>query len=231
MRTDITSILPTTEPYTNLGFTLIQSNTGTPTFTGTGNNAIVDWVLVELRSSAASSTVLMRKAALLQKDGDIVDMDGVSPLSIDISAGNYYVAVRHRNHLGAMTLNTVGLSSSPLVVDFTQTSTSTYGTNAQVTIGGKNYLWAGNANVNRNVIAQGANSDRSTVTNNVTSNNGSGLNTFILTGYYPTDVNMDGKTIAKGSGADNTVILNLILGYLPSNSTGSTGFIIQEQLP
>jgi hypothetical protein len=233
MRTDLTSILPGSEPYTGLGFTSVTVKAGIPSFTGTGNDAIVDWVLVELRSSTSPSTVVARQAGLLQKDGDIVDIDGVSPLTIPVATGSYYVAVRHRNHLGAMTAATVSLGSFTTSVDFTSTGTLTYGTNAQVTIGGKNHLWAGNANVNTNVIAQGGNSDRSAVTNAVTNHqtNTAALNTYILNGYLATDVNMDGKTIAKGPNADNTTILNVVLGHIGNATLVSTGFIITQQLP
>jgi hypothetical protein len=232
MRADITAMLPTAQPYTALGYANVTVKAGTPNFTGAGNNAIVDWVLVELRSSAASATVLARHAGLLQKDGDIVDIDGVSPLSIEVNSGNYFVSVRHRNHLGAMTAAAISLTGTATTVDFTNPTTVTYGTYAQVTIGGKNLLWAGNANTNNNVIAQGANSDRSTVTNSVTGTgaNATGTNAYILTGYSTTDVNMDGKSIAKGTNADNTFILNTSLGH-PNNGSGQSTFILAQQLP
>jgi hypothetical protein len=225
-------MLPTAQPYTALGYTNVTVKAGTPNFTGAGNNAIVDWVLVELRSSAASATVLARHAGLLQKDGDIVDIDGVSPLSIEVASGNYFVSVRHRNHLGAMTAAAISLTGTATTVDFTNPATVTYGTYAQVTIGGKNLLWAGNANTNNNVIAQGANSDRSTVTNSVTGTgaNATGTNAYILSGYSTTDVNMDGKSIAKGTNADNTFILNTSLGH-PNNGSGLSTFILAQQLP
>jgi large repetitive protein len=232
MRTDLTSILPNTQPYSGLGFSSVTVKAGIPSFAGTGNDAIVDWILVELRSSTSPTTVIARQAGLLQKDGDIVDIDGVSPLTIPVASGSYHVAIRHRNHLGAMTAATVSLGSFTTSVDFTSTGTLTYGTNAQVTIGGKNHLWAGNANVNTNVIAQGGNSDRSAVTNNVTGQvaNASGTNAYILTGYFATDVNMDGKSISKGVNADNTTILNVILGH-PNNANGNNIFILAQQLP
>jgi hypothetical protein len=232
MRTDLKAILPTVQPYTTLGFSNVKVKVGTPNFTGTGNNAIVDWVIVELRSAASSSTVVARQAGLLQKDGDIVDIDGVSPLAIEISTGNYFVSVRHRNHLGAMTATAIAMTASPTAIDFTNPATATYGTNAQVTIGTKKYLWAGNANGNNNVIAQGANSDRSTSTNEVANAaaNLLGSNSYIVSGYLTSDVNMDGKAIAKGTNADNTTILNIALGH-PNNASGSNLFIISQQLP
>ena len=66
------------------------------------SDIIVDWVLVELRRTATQVSKV--RAALLQKDGDIVDTDGVSPVKFSgVASGKYHVAVKHRNHLGAMT--------------------------------------------------------------------------------------------------------------------------------
>src|SRR6185437_7751182 len=65
-----------------------------------GNN-IVDWVFLELRNG---HTVLQTRSALVQRDGDIVDVDGKSPVTFNnVNNGNYTIAVRHRNHLGLST--------------------------------------------------------------------------------------------------------------------------------
>ena len=62
---------------------------------------IVDWVLVELRVGTATSAGM--RAAFLKNDGTIVDLDGTSPVEFDgISSGNYYIVVKHRNHLAVM---------------------------------------------------------------------------------------------------------------------------------
>ncbi|CAH0997759.1 hypothetical protein EMA8858_03893 [Emticicia aquatica] len=230
------NLIPTNEPYTALGFTTpaIPSSTVSPSVLSvTGTNAIIDWVLVELRNATTPTTVIARKAALIQADGDVVDTDGISPVSFGVTDGNYKIAVLHRNHLGVMTAGNLALTSTTTLVDFTSLSTLVNGTNAQATISGKNYLWAGNANVNTTVIAQGASSDRSTVTSTVISASGNtnGVNTYIVSGYKNTDVNMDGKTIAQGLNADNSYILNLIINH-PSNSTNRNNiFIITQQLP
>lgn len=109
------SLLPNIEPYTSLGY--VHAGGGgdeeviDPTVLSlTGNNAIVDWVLVELRSPTAPATIIASRSALLQADGDIVDIDGISPVSFYAPAGNYHVAVRHRNHLGVMTGAAVSLN-------------------------------------------------------------------------------------------------------------------------
>ncbi|MEN9566509.1 MAG: hypothetical protein RLZZ69_1705, partial [Cyanobacteriota bacterium] len=46
-----------------------------------------------------------------EKDGDIVDVDGISPLSFFGTPNSYYVAVRHRNHTGFRTDNKIALSA------------------------------------------------------------------------------------------------------------------------
>ncbi len=107
MNNDLADLLPTTEPYTDLGFMHISGG-GNETIEPqalnlTGGDAIVDWVIVELRDPSTPSTVVATRSALVQVDGDVVDMDGKSSVSFYAPAGNYHVAVRHRNHLGVMT--------------------------------------------------------------------------------------------------------------------------------
>ncbi len=102
------ALLPNTEPFSALGYTHYGEGGGetmvASAMTQTGNNAIVDWVVIELRDENMPSTILATRSALLQRDGDIVDVDGTSPVTFEcFKAANYHVAVRHRNHLGVMT--------------------------------------------------------------------------------------------------------------------------------
>ena len=98
----------------------------------TGQNAIVDWVFVELRSKNDSTLVVASRAGLLQRDGDIVDIDGVSPLKFPgIGADYYYFVVRHRNHLGAMTQ----ILPSNTLIDFTSLSTPLFSFGMNQTVG------------------------------------------------------------------------------------------------
>jgi len=91
----------------------------------TGPDAIVDWVMIELRQGVAgATTVTASRAALLQSDGDIVDVDGISPVSfVGVSPGNYYIAVRHRNHLGFRTNDPIAMGTAPTSLNFTDNST------------------------------------------------------------------------------------------------------------
>jgi len=53
------------------------------------NNAIVDWILVELKDGDDPTNVIYSQSALLQRDGDIVSPnDGVSPMTFNKSFGN-----------------------------------------------------------------------------------------------------------------------------------------------
>ncbi len=101
----VKNLIPLTEPYSALGLAVTGATSVTSgVLAVTGNNAIVDWVVVELRNPASTSTVVERKAALLQRDGDVVALDGTSALGFCSVAGSYHVAVRHRNHQGCMTV-------------------------------------------------------------------------------------------------------------------------------
>jgi hypothetical protein len=122
------NLLPNDEPYTALGF----SHSGDETivngvFDVTGNDAIVDWVYIELRDETTPSTIVATRAALIQKDGDIVDIDGKSNVTFDISAGNYFVVVKHRNHLGVMSASVLALSTTETTYDFTASLSNTEG--------------------------------------------------------------------------------------------------------
>lgn len=89
-----------------------------------GNDAIVDWVFLELRQgSGGSTTVVATRSALVQRDGDIVSTDGISPLLWNgVTPGQYYISIKHRNHFGFRTLNPYNLGASPLNLNFTDGS-------------------------------------------------------------------------------------------------------------
>jgi uncharacterized repeat protein (TIGR01451 family) len=196
-------------------------------------NAIVDWVLVELRDATTPATVSARQGALLQADGDVVGVDGVSALAFSgLGSNSYYVAVKHRNHLGVMTAAPVTLSVATAVVDFTNSATAVYGANAQRTLGGKQTLWSGNANGNTNVISAGPGNDSSTILGEVLSAPGNYTTNvnYILSGYRRTDLNLDGKTLAAGPNNDANIVLTSVFVH-PGNSATAANFIVSQQLP
>jgi hypothetical protein len=95
----------------------------------TGAMGIVDWVFLELRTgTSGATTVLKTKAALLQANGKIVEADGTTPVKFNgVTPGDYYVAIRHRNHLGFRTDVAQTLSTASPLMDFTNNSIAAYG--------------------------------------------------------------------------------------------------------
>lgn len=229
--------LPSTEPYSAIS-TYDHVGGGGETvdpgvFAETGADAIVDWVFVELRDTANSETVVATRSALVQRDGDVVDMDGFSPLTFDMTSGTYHVAIRHRNHLGAMTKYAIPLSNSVAVVDFTSTLLDLYGTDATKVVGNKRLLWAGNANSNDELVFQGDANDTDAVFFQVilAPGNGTFSPNYIFDGYHTGDTNMDGRVIFQGF--DNDVDFMIFYNLLthPQNPAFLINFIFVEQLP
>jgi len=72
-----------------------------------GANAVVDWVYVELFNVNGDS-VIRGGSYLVQRDGDVVDVDGVSSLEFfSLSNSNYRMRIYHRNHLPVSTSSLV----------------------------------------------------------------------------------------------------------------------------
>lgn len=215
-----TGLLPISEPYTVLGYAHAGgggSETIAPSvLTTTGNDAIVDWVVVELRDTIVASTVLNSRSALIQRDGDIVAMDGVSPLTFSRAPAKYYVALRHRNHLGVMTQSAVQLGLSTMPLDMSSASTATYGTAGRKSITGTfpaQALWAGDVTFNGQIKYTGSGNDRDpilTTVGSTTPNNSVSL-------YSTRDVNLDGLVKYTGSGNDRDPILVNVGSTTPNN--------------
>jgi len=227
MRDQLRSLpdFPLVSPYGD-GATISSSNVLTA-------NNIVDWVLVELRDATTPATVVASQGALLQNDGDVVATDGVSTLSFTALAGSdYYVVVKHRNHLGVMTAAPLTLSPATALLDFTNGATAVYGSSAQRTLGGKPVLWPGNANGNTSVISAGPGNDISTILGDVLSTPGNYTTNvnYILIGYRRADLNLDGKTLAAGPSNDVNIVLTSVFIH-PGNSATAANFIVQQQLP
>jgi hypothetical protein len=100
-------LIPLAEPYTAIaGFTHSGSG-GAETIpsavlagTGTGVD-IVDWVFAELRNGTTGAVITTR-AVLIQRDGNLVDVDGTNTKVSSINfagelAGNYFISIRHTN--------------------------------------------------------------------------------------------------------------------------------------
>jgi hypothetical protein len=212
------ALLPATEPFTALGFTQAGGGGGETllpaALTITGDNAIVDWVLVELRNAVTPSTIVATRSALVQRDGDVVGMNGMAPVVFTGAAGNYHLAVRHRNHLGTMTAVPVTLGQSNALLDLTLPGTVTYGTEGRKNIGGVMALWTGNVVANTQLRYTGTGNDRDPILLAI----GGSVPTSTISGYRMEDTNLDGVVKYTGSANDRDVILLNIGGSVPTNT-------------
>jgi len=243
-----TNVIPLSDPYRQTPYNSSFTHVSNPTTEAVAatvfnnqasvNDDIVDWVFIELRNTASpGNSVLQTRSALIQRDGDIVDIDGVSPVTFNnVSNGTYTIAIRHRNHLGLSTNPTTPQSLNETkstafttnVVDLrTLTGSSIYGTSSgyttstHPTLGTVNLLWGGNANFNTNVRYTGLSNDKDYILVTTLANNPA---TVLTNVYSAADINMN--KIVRYTGLTNDKDF-LYITVLQSN----TVTIRTQQLP
>lgn len=210
----LAGLLPLNNPYDTIpGFTAAGSGGGESTtssvFAVTGNDAIVDWVFAQLHDGSTGNVVSTR-GVLLQRDGDVVETDGVTPLNFaGNTSTNYYVSIRHRNHLGVRTAATqLLLRTSSTTYDFTTAQSKAYDGGGSppnppmATLATNIYgMYGGNINVDRTTRKTGS------ATLNDYSLLLSGVNSAVAPGpsivYRREDFNMDGNVRKTGSPTTN----------------------------
>jgi hypothetical protein len=115
----------------------------------------VDWVLLQLRTTYNGSAVVS-KSVFLHRDGRLVADDGNDgQITLDVSPGNYYIIVKHRNHLAVMSADSIALNgSTSALYDFTAGSAKFFrgSTGAKEVETGKWGMLGGNANNSNTLI-------------------------------------------------------------------------------
>ncbi|MBD2699169.1 hypothetical protein IC229_00875 [Spirosoma sp. BT702] len=243
--------LPLNDPYRTATYTSAFTHVNNAQFqtipasmtTTTGDKAIVDWVFIELRDKSNPAIVSYTRSGLVLRDGTVIDTDGQSSLNFTgIPADNFYVAVRHRNHLGVMTAQTITIPSSSTVDFITMTDAQLWNTTgydgverSTITASGISVraLWAGNSVHNNKVKYIGNGTDLPGILSNVLSYPGSAgaYNFSNAFGYFIGDINMDGRALYIGSGNDGAFILSNVLNY-PLNSTKVYNYdLFFQQIP
>jgi uncharacterized protein YjdB len=218
-------------------------------FNVSGRDAIVDWVFVELRSKTMRSQVVATRSALLQRDGDVVDLDGIGSLRFPgIVIDSYYIAVRHRNHLGVMTAVPYIPQLFTISVNFTSPSTPTFdfGTTKN---NGYNYtglaqksdvkpgymsMWAGDLDGNKKIKAGNPGDEINTLLFDVLfypNNLNRNANYNLAIGYFQGDFDLNSKAKFDNPSDDKNMLFSQVLFY-PQNEfiIANYNFII-EQLP
>ncbi len=204
--------------------------------TVSGNKAMVDWLLLELRDGNNEATIVDYATVLLRRDGEIVSEDGDSIIVFPkLSEGDYYVAIRHRNHLALMTDAPIFLSTDgPPLVDFTSLSLPVRGGSfAGRPLNGTRTMWAGDFNEDGKIIYQGPGNDIFYLFSRVLSepDNANYLANYICTGYDRHDLNLDGKIVFQGPGNDRALLLFHSILTHPQNIGMLANFVLKEILP
>ena len=227
----------------NSMFTTIQNPQSV--FAVTGENAIVDWVFIELRSKENYGEVIGTRSALIQRDGDVVDLDGVSFVEFPgLNVDSCYVVLKHRNHLGVMSLK---IATGDLV-DFTSPSTPVfdYGTGkndgydytglaqkADVALGYMS-LWAGDFDGSGKIKFVNPDDDQNFLFIEVLfypSNTDFVANYNFVHGYLQGDYDLNGKSKYDNPDDDKNMLFYQVL-FHPLNTNYTSNFnFITEQVP
>jgi hypothetical protein len=92
---------------------------------------VVDWALLEVQDTNGASVSAAR--VFLDPTGRVVDESGNAGIPVEVSAGIYYLVLKHRNHLAAMSALPVAFTNTVVSYDFTTGADKYYGgTNACV---------------------------------------------------------------------------------------------------
>ncbi len=218
---NLQGLIPLTEPFTALGYPQVNGGGGETTSatvltTNYPAGRVVDWVRLELRAFADPAQVVATRQALVLQNGQIIAATGPSTILFDVIHGNYYVAVRHRNHLGAMT-------STPITVPYPGGGVWGYffanpgfqcsGATARSVQGSVALLWPGDATGDHVVKYTGQTNDRDPILTAI----GGTVPTNTLTGQYRMeDLNLDGVVKYSGTANDRDIILQTIGGTTPT---------------
>ncbi|MBV4356838.1 hypothetical protein [Pinibacter aurantiacus] len=204
-------VIPLTQPYKNAPF----NYSGTESVAGIPAG-VTDWVLVELRDKTTPSTVIATRAAFVKSDGTVVDLDGTSPVSFaNATPDDYYIAIRHRNHLGIRTAAAQALSGTATLYDFTSGQAQAY-QNPSITTNtamkdmgnGLFAMWGGDGTSNGVVRYTGPGNDEFFL---VTTTLG-GVSTNVLNNvYHNADFNLNGKVCYTSPGCDEFFLSTTVL--------------------
>lgn len=187
---------------------------------------IVDWILIEIRDQNNNTNIIQRRSGLLLSNGNIIDTDGQPGLTLEgLSPGNYYIAVRHRNHLGIMTAAPIFLDLDPTLnqIDFSSSTTILFGNNAVQAINPNvQALHMGNAFVNSLLNFTGSNNDKAAIGLEV---NSSVTPSNSVPGYHVEDIDLNGTVTFTGTNNDKSKL------GIKLNTAVSVSTTITEQLP
>jgi len=186
--------IPESEPYMQMGWggdgETIDLTDPDGQLSATGNDAIVDWIQVVLAKYTFDGYAYIDfRSALLQRDGDIVDINGgpVQFWNLPPGINSYHVAIQHRTHTTVISDEAYPVGDGVTLVDFTLSSTAITEDSrnpSRKLVNDEMVLWAGD------VIRNGTIDEEDSA---------AALDARDQTGYLFEDVNMDGTCDAVDS--------------------------------
>lgn len=114
----LSTYFPFVEPYTNLGYTHVKGG-GETLNPNADLTQLTDWVFLELRPACNPQKVAATRSVLVKRNGQVVTTSNEDQIEFKIPKGNYYLVVRHRNHLDLVTATPVFLDEMSGLYDFT----------------------------------------------------------------------------------------------------------------
>ncbi len=140
---------------------------------------IVDWISVEILDSRQIPVDTV--VCLLRNDGRVLSITGdtLVPLDPRVTANQYYIIIRHRNHIAIMSAALVSIFEYSDLYDFTTGFDKYYGSDAKMLKNGLYGMYAGDANFDGKIDSDDFNLYE------IDSKNG-------VSGYRITDFNIDG---------------------------------------
>jgi hypothetical protein len=143
---------------------------------------IVDWIIIEIREFKDMTVPVDTIPAFVRRDGKVLSItgDSIITLSEAIPPDNYYIIIRHRNHLSIMSANPIFLTSDTYLYDFSEAIEQFYGYDAALLGNGKFGMYPGDADFNGTI-----NLDDYQIYKNICLSAG--------TGYLSSDFNLDGN--------------------------------------
>ncbi|MBL7963823.1 MAG: hypothetical protein JNM31_08255 [Flavobacteriales bacterium] len=210
MRKDLgqAGLLPTSEPYSTMGYLVTQNEGMVANTTLTGPfsfSNVVDWVLLELRDVNDPGIVLHSCPGLLYANS-------ICWTNVLVPAGHYNVVLRHRNHLGILFAHPVPISDHGIQIDMRNPGLIHPLTQFITIPSGQAAMVPGNVIPDTVIRYLGSGNDRDAILSAI----GGTTPTATISGYHNADVNMDGQVKYVGASNDRDVILQMIGGSTPT---------------
>lgn len=206
MATTLNSLswIPTTTPYRGDFAPTAASTPKLPNNFFLVNTDMVDWVQIELRVGTEKKNTILRKSVLVDSSGELRDLDASIGVSVPVKAGNYFLVIRHRNHLAVMTAAPIAVGANSNLVDLTRSRSGVRPCVNTVTVYGASdclkqvsagvyAMFSGDVNQDGAIRYDDSNSSDQNVMHDTVLGGRVGSNSIL--GYTPGDLNLDWYTL------------------------------------